>query len=313
MLSFSLLVLGLAGLWYGTELTISGAVSVAKRLGVSEFIVGVAILSVGSDLPELAIAVDGAIRTATDGDASGVIVGTAIGSTLGQIGLVLGISALLAYLTLPRYTVWRHGAMLLGSIVLLALVALDGYVTAVEGWVLVVSYLIYFVALWTDAGKHDPGTGEQLQPLWKSLLFLIVGFVIVVGAAEVTVSSAILLANQLQISEMIIAILLIGLGTSLPELSISVGAVLRGKTRMSVGNLVGSNIFDTLVPIGVAAAISGVTVERGILVRELPFLFVLSAVVLFFFIRVRGVQRREAVVVLLMYGAYVGYKVTVDL
>ena len=308
-MSFLLLILGLAGLWYGTELTISGAVSMAKRLGVSEFIVGVAILSIGSDLPELAIAIDGAIRTATDGDASGVIVGTAIGSTLGQIGLVLGVSALLAYLTLPLRTVWRHGAMLLGSIVLLALVALDGYVTAVEGWILVVCYLIYFILLWTDAGKHDPGTGEELKPLWQSSIYLVVGFVIVVVAAEVTVSSAILLANQLGISEMMIAILLIGLGTSLPELSISVGAVLKGKTRMSVGNLVGSNIFDTLVPIGVAAAISGVTVDRGILVRELPFLFVLSAVVLFFFVHVRGVQRREAVVVLMMYCAYVAYKV----
>lgn len=308
-MSFLLLILGLAGLWYGTELTISGAVSMAKRLGVSEFIVGVAILSIGSDLPELAIAIDGAIRTATDGDASGVIVGTAIGSTLGQIGLVLGISALLAYLTLPLRTVWRHGAMLLGSIVLLALVALDGYVTAVEGWILVVCYLIYFILLWTDAGKHDSGTGEALKPLWQSTIYLVVGFVIVVVAAEVTVSSAILLANQLGISEMLIAILLIGLGTSLPELSISVGAVLKGKTRMSVGNLVGSNIFDTLVPIGVAAAISGVTVDRSILVRELPFLFVLSAVVLFFFVHVRGVQRREAVFVLMMYCAYVAYKV----
>ena len=136
------------------------------------------------------------------------------------------------------------------------------------------------------------------------------GFVIVVGAAEVTVSSAILLANQLGISEIIIAILLIGLGTSLPELSISVGAVLKGKTKMSVGNLVGSNIFDTLVPIGVAATISGVTVQRGILVREIPFLFVLSAVVLYFLLHVRGIQRREAVVVLLMYAAYVAYKVS---
>ena len=123
-------------------------------------------------------------------------------------------------------------------------------------------------------------------------------------------SSAILLANQLGISEIIIAILLIGLGTSLPELSISVGAVLKGKTKMSVGNLVGSNIFDTLVPIGVAATISGVTVQRGILVREIPFLFVLSAVVLYFLLHVRGIQRREAVVVLLMYAAYVAYKVS---
>ncbi len=101
MLMFLLLVLGLAGLWYGTELTINGAVALAKRLGLSEFIVGVAILSVGSDLPELAIAVDGSIKTVGGGDASNVVVGTAIGSTLGQIGLVLGITTPSSALTTP--------------------------------------------------------------------------------------------------------------------------------------------------------------------------------------------------------------------
>ncbi|MDJ0761316.1 MAG: sodium:calcium antiporter [Woeseiaceae bacterium] len=313
MLMFLLLVLGLIGLWYGTELTINGAVSLAKRLGVSEFIVGVAILSVGSDLPELAIAVDGAIKTAGAGDASNVVVGTAIGSTLGQIGLVLGITALLAYLTLPKRTALRHGAVLLGSIIILALMAADGYVSALEGIVMVVVYLIYFVLLWTDAGKHDPGTGEELQPPLKSLVILLVGFTIVIVAAEVTVSSAIELAEQLGVSETVIAILLIGLGTSLPELSISLGAVMKGKARMSVGNLIGSNVFDTLVPIGVAAAISGVTVERSILFKELPFLFILTTVVLFFFLRVRGLQRWEAVVILSMYGGYVISKVSGNL
>ncbi len=310
---FLLLMLGLIGLWYGTELTINGAVALAKRLGVSEFIVGVAILSVGSDLPELAIAVGGAIKTAVDGDASNVVVGTAIGSTLGQIGLVLGITALLAYLTLPKRTALRHGAVLLGSIIILALMAADGLVSALEGVVMVVVYLIYFVLLWTDAGKHDPGTGEALQPPLKSFVFLLIGFSIVIVAAEVTVSSAIELAEQLGVSEIVIAILLIGLGTSLPELSISLGAVMKGKARMSVGNLIGSNIFDTLVPIGVAAMISAVTVEKSILFRELPFLFILTSVVLFFFLRVRGLQRWEAVVILAMYGGYVIAKVSGNL
>ncbi len=310
MLMFLLLVLGLAGLWYGTELTINGAVALAKRLGLSEFIVGVAILSVGSDLPELAIAVDGSIKTVGGGDASNVVVGTAIGSTLGQIGLVLGITALLAYLTLPRITAWRHGAVLLGSIIILALMAADGVVSALEGVVMVVVYLIYFVLLWTDAGKHDPGTGEELQSPVKSLVSLIVGFAIVIVAAEVTVSSAIQLAEQLGVSEIVIAVLLIGLGTSLPELSISLGAVMKGKARMSVGNLIGSNVFDTLVPIGVAAVIADVTVDRGILYKELPFLFILTSVVLFFVLRVRGLQRWEAVVILAMYGAYAVAKVS---
>ena len=118
------LLLGLAGLWYGTELTIRGAVTVASRLGVSDFIVGVAILSIGSDLPELAIAIDGAVINLRAGDASDVIVGTAIGSSLGQIGFVLGTAALLSYLTLPRSVVFQHGSVLLGSALLLGIFGL---------------------------------------------------------------------------------------------------------------------------------------------------------------------------------------------
>ena len=89
-MDIALLILGLAGLWFGTEVTIRGAISVAKRFGVSEFIVGVVILSIGSDLPELAIAIDAGIKNATGGDYSDVVVGSALGSTLGQIGFVLG-------------------------------------------------------------------------------------------------------------------------------------------------------------------------------------------------------------------------------
>jgi cation:H+ antiporter len=153
-MDYLLLLIGLAGLWFGTELTIRGAVTVAERLGVSEFIVGVAILSIGSDLPELAIAVDGAIKNLYAGDTSDVIIGTALGSSLGQMGFVLGVAALFSYLTLPRSVVYRHGSILLGSVVLLGIFGLDGHVTATEGIALVTVYLIYFVALFGDRSAH---------------------------------------------------------------------------------------------------------------------------------------------------------------
>ena len=305
------LLFGLAGLWYGTELTIRGAVTVASRLGVSEFIVGVAILSIGSDLPELAIAIDGALINLHAGDASDVVVGTAIGSSLGQIGFVLGTAALLSYLTLPRSMVFQHGSVLLGSAVLLGVFGFDGTVSRTEGIALLVVYFIYFAALLGDRRKSsdlDAQDGAIATP--RAWLYLLVGLGIVGICAELTVSGAIAVAAALNISETFVAVVIIGLGTSLPELSISIAAVMKQRARMSVGNLVGSNIFDTLVPVGAAAAISTLRFDENLLRYELPFLFFLTLIVLIFFLRKRGIQKGEAIIVLALYGGYLLLKLS---
>lgn len=305
------LLFGLAGLWYGTELTIRGAVTVASRLGVSEFIVGVAILSIGSDLPELAIAIDGAIINLRAGDASDVVVGTAIGSSLGQIGFVLGTAALMSYLTLPRSMIFQHGSVLLGSALLLGIFGLDGAVSRTEGMALLVVYFIYFMALFGDRRKSADPDGED-GPVGnaRAWLYLAVGLGIVGICAELTVSGAIGVAAALGISEAFVAVIIIGLGTSLPELSISVGAAIKKRARMSVGNLIGSNIFDTLVPVGAAAAIAGLRFDGNLLRFDLPFLFFLTLVVLAFFLRKRGIQKGEAVIILALYGSYLLLKLS---
>jgi cation:H+ antiporter len=310
-LEYLALLFGLAGLWFGTELTIHGAVTVASRLGVSEFIVGVAILSIGSDLPELAIAVDGALINLQSGDASDVVVGTAIGSSLGQIGFVLGTAALLSYLTLPRTMIIQHGSVLLGSAALLGVFGFDGTVTKAEGLALLVVYAIYFAALFGDRQKNaeqDNDTGHI--GTGRAWLYLLIGLGIVGISAEFTVSGAIAVAAALDVSEVLVAVIIIGLGTSLPELSISVGAALKGRARMSVGNLIGSNIFDTLVPVGAAAAISTLRFDGNLLRYELPFLFFLTLTVLVFFLRKRGIQKSEAVIILALYGSYLLLKLS---
>lgn len=300
-----LLLASLAGLWFGTELAIRGAVSIAKRFGVSEFIVGVAILSIGSDLPELAIAIDGAIKILGGNDVSTVIVGSALGSSLGQIGFVLGIIAFIAYLTLPLRIVHLHGGILLGSILVLGLLGADGVVTRAEGLALLVVYSVYLIALFTEVKPPNGADGQSVLALLRTLTYLAIGLVLVVGSAELTVTSAQRVAASFGVSDAFVAIVIIGLGTSLPELSISVGAVLKGRYRMSVGNLIGSTIFDVLVPIGVAAAISGLRFERGMFRFEVPYLFALSLVVLLFFARRRGIKKHEAAIILAIYVAYV--------
>lgn len=303
------LLAGLVGLWAGTEAALRGAVAVADRLGVSEFLIGVAILSVGSDLPELAIAIDAALKNLDGRDFSDLVVGSALGSGLGQIGFVLGVAGLLAQLTLPRETMYRHGGVLLGSLVVLGVFGGDGAVTRLEGFVLVALYLGYLGMLFaSQRNQNGGGEGRQRFRLLPAILYLVVGLGVVVASAELTVTSASTLALNLGIEESFVAIIIIGLGSSLPELSISIAAVMKGNTRLSVGNLVGSNIFDTLVPVGAAALIATLRFDRPMLTFELPFLFAVTAIVLALFAGPRGVRKPEAAVVLGAYLVYVSIK-----
>jgi len=304
-MEFLALLAGLAGLWLGTEVTIRAAVVIAARLSVSEFIIGAVLLSAGSDLPELMIAIRAALETLQSAQASDIVVGSALGSSLGQIGFVLGIAGLTASLSLPRKLVFQHGGVLLGSLILLGLFGLDGRVSRVEGISLVTVYVIYLSTLLAEATAiAKPRRQVKLDSPLVSLAYLLMGLVIVVGSTELTVSSATRLAVVLNLEQSFIAVIIIGLGSSLPELSISVGAAFKRRASMSVGNLIGSNIFDTLVPVGVAAAIVDLEFDASMLHLEVPILFILSVLVLVLLARSKGMKKREAAIIL---GLYLGY------
>lgn len=304
-MEFLALLAGLAGLWLGTEVTIRAAVVIAARLSVSEFIIGAVLLSVGSDLPELMIAIRAALETLQSAQASDIVVGSALGSSLGQIGFVLGIAGLTASLALPRKLIFQHGGVLLGSLILLGLFGLDGRVSRVEGISLVTVYVIYLSTLLAEATAiAQPRRRVKLDSPLVSLAYLLIGLVIVVGSTELTVSSATRLAVVLNLEQSFIAVIIIGLGSSLPELSISVGAAFKRRASMSVGNLIGSNIFDTLVPVGVAAAIVDLEFDASMLHLEVPILFILSVLVLVLLARSKGIKKGEAAIIL---GLYLGY------
>lgn len=309
-LDFFLLIAGIMGLWLGTELTIGGALAIARRHQLSEFFVGLVILSIGSDLPEIAIAVDAGLKGLMGQDTSGVVVGSSIGSVVAQIGFVLGIGGLISHLELPRGFIFRHGAVLLGATVLLFLVAFDGTVTNIEGLTLIAFYGLYVIAL------MNGDTAPEAEPEMiagggaRSWLLLSAGLVTVILGSEITVTSVVSIAHAFDISEALISVLIIGLGTSLPELSISISAIFKRKTHMSVGNIIGSNILDTLLPIGIAAVISAVTFESQLLYFDLPYIFVLTAVVLGLFLSRGGVSKAKAGVILGMYATYVLVKLS---
>jgi cation:H+ antiporter len=309
-LDFFLLIAGLLGLWLGTELTIGGALAIARRHNLSEFFVGLVILSIGSDLPEIAIAIDAGFKSLGGRDASGVVVGSSIGSVVAQIGFVLGLGGLISYLTLPRDFIYRHGAVLLTATVLLFVLAFDGIVTRAEGLALITFYALYVIALMNGGNKPEevPGTIAGGGP--KSWTLLCVGLITVILGSEVTVNSVVNIAHVFNISEALISVLIIGLGTSLPELSISISAILKKRNHMSVGNIIGSNILDTVLPIGLAAVISAVTVEHQLLLFDIPYIFVLTTIVLGLFLAKKGVGRSQGVIILSVYAVYVTFKLT---
>jgi cation:H+ antiporter len=308
-LDFLLLIAGLVGLWLGTELTIGGALAIARRHNLSEFFVGLVILSIGSDLPEIAVAADAGIKGLMGQDASGVVVGTSIGSIVTQISFVLGVGALINFLALPRSFLLKHGSVLLVSTILLFLVAFDGVVSRVEGLTLIMFYAVYLIILVNNGDTPGQEHGTVAGGGLRSWTLLVVGLTTVVLGSEFTVSSVINIAQAFEVSEVIVSVLIIGLGTSLPELSISISAILKKRTQMSVGNIIGSNILDTLLPIGVAAVISAVNFERSLLLFDLPYIFVLTTIVLGLFFLKKGLGRTGGIIILSLYGLYVAIKI----
>jgi cation:H+ antiporter len=308
VLEISLLALGLAGLWVGTHYVVEGAANLAKVLGISDYLVGLVVLSIGSDLPEIAIALKAGLQGVPGPETSGIIVGSALGSALGQFGLVLAILGISGGVPGQTRIAWRDIIAVLGSIGLLAGFALDGVISKVEGIVLIGTYGLYlFSLLHTEsANLHPPEQTHRVKNHY--LPQLLCGVVVVILASHVTVDAALALAKLFAVESSLVSLLIIGVGTSLPELSISLGALLRGKTALSVGNLIGSNILDTLLPIGLTATFVELLFPYDVLSFDLATLFAMSLLVVLFLGSRVGMGRIQGSIILLSYLIYVYLK-----
>ncbi len=303
-----LLTAGILGLWAGTELTVRKAIILTKRFRVSSVFIGMSILAFGTDLPELIVAINGSIHNYQGIESSGLIVGNAIGSSISQISIVLGITALVRFLTAGKTQIRYLGVELIGSLVLLALVAFDNVITWNDGAILISAFFIYFLGhLNRERAKKIEEVEEKsiLLNTTGHVVLLIIGLTIVVLASELTVSNALLIAEQWEISQSFVGAIIIGLGTSLPELAISIGSILKNKPGLTIGNILGSNIFDLLVPIGVGSLISTIYVDRSILLFDIPYLLVLSVLVIWFLRKKKGLQRMEGIGLAAIYAVYV--------
>jgi cation:H+ antiporter len=304
-----LLGVGLLGLWIGTEMVVRGAIVMARRLRVAELVIGLTLLAFGTDLPELVVAIDGAIHGIHGENVSGVIVGNAIGSSICQISLIIGLTSLFHYLNVGKVQIRYLAIELLGSLLMLYLVSFDNVITWNEGTVLVVVFLIYFFSHLQREQRdytedEEPEEVKKRRPLWWYIAMVIIGLVVVIFSSNYTIDHAMELTRMWGVRQSFVGAIIVGAGTSLPELAVSVGAILKRKPGLSVGSIIGSNIFDLLIPLGVGSLISTIEVNDYILWIDLPFLFVISCFVLLFLSRTKGLQRREGAGLILLYMGY---------
>lgn len=306
-MSFSLIfiLVGLVGLWIGTRWIINGALGIAKRFNLSHAFVGVAILAVGTDLPEVFVSVKASLNNLKGIESSGIITGNAIGSSISQITFILGIAGLFLNFRMTNRDLLRDGIALIISIALLIIFGLDGLIVQWEGLTMVVIYLLYyFVLLKTQTNNTDDNNEGNDYSNFVLTLFLLSGFIILIFSSHLVVENAMALAENWGVAQSFVGIVIVGLGTSLPELAVSIGAAFKKSAGMSVGNVIGSNIFDGLIPIGIGGVISTTKIEGFLLHFDLPFLFAVTLLVLLFLWTKRGISFIEGVVLIFLFFLY---------
>jgi cation:H+ antiporter len=307
MIPFLLLLLGITGLLWGTHLVIGNATLIARRFGWSDFVIGIVILAIGTDLPELVVAVNAALKSLGGQDFAPIIIGNSLGSCFGQLVFSLGVAGLFARLTTSRENIRRHGSVAVTSLVLLYLLGMDGSISRLDGVLLVLAFAAYLALVMRDGSSEDevdiPG-----HILGIALFWLVLGLVVLALGADMAVDSVTELAYRWQISEAVISIVILGMGTSLPELSLALAAIFQKRTQLTIGNLVGSNIFDTLVPIGVAAVIAPLNFKQNFLAFDIPILFFVTVLALALLGIKPGLVRHRAALLVFIYIAYASYR-----
>lgn len=246
---------GLAGLILGGEFLVRGAVGIAQRFHVPPLVIGLTIVGFGTSTPELLVSVQAAL-----GGVPALALGNVVGSNIANVLLILGLSAMIVPVVLNLVKLKRDFVFMLGATLALCVVLLDGVVSRIEGGLLVVSLIVYLWICLTSA-REIPETATRVRPVWQSVALLAVGFVGLLIGANALVASATQMARAFGVSEAVIGLTIVAIGTSLPEMATGVLAAIRKHPEIAIGNVLGSNIFNILGILGITAAITPVPVD----------------------------------------------------
>lgn len=269
--SIGLILIGFLLLGAGAELLVGGASRLALRLGVTPLAVGLTIVAFGTSAPELAVSVESTLN-----NLSALALGNVIGSNIANIGLILGITAMIQPIHVERSLVRQQIPIVIACSVLLGLLLLDGEVNRVDGFLLIIGLCAYlYLSYRQSRGEFNDGETLDLPPAITpqkpgstlvNVAFVVIGLGLLVFGSQLFVNNAVVLARFLGISEAIIGLTLVAVGTSIPELATSVLAAFRRQSDIAIGNVVGSNTFNILCVLGVTAVVGSISGEQFSLV-----------------------------------------------
>ena len=313
-MAFNLLlfIAGLVALYYGAEWLVRGGARLARSFNVSPLVVGLTVISFGTSAPELVVSVLAALRGQSD-----VAIGNVVGSNFMNIGLILAVTTLITPIRVEIRLLVREMPILVATAIAVFLLALDGSLGRLDGGILLAGFAGYLFFVLRTARAEPATVGAEFEEfeeaieatprgenrLWD-LFLIVIGLVGLVVGAQMLVTSALFFARAMGLSELVIGLTVVAIGTSLPELATSVLAAFRGEADIAIGNVIGSNIFNTVAILGVATTIQPIPVSGPLLRFDIPVMIAVSfALVLLGFLDKR-LGRRDGAFLLAGYLAY---------
>lgn len=260
-LEIILLIAGIAMLVKGADWFVCGTSQVAARYGISQLVIGLTVVAMGTSAPEASVSITAALNNSAD-----ITIGNIVGSNILNILIILGITALAAPICINRETICKDIPFLIIITLLFLVFSVTGNVINIfEGIVFLIIFVLYMLYLFKQAKKNNDSEKNEVKEMavWKMWTLAAVGLAVVIIGSKITVNSAKSIAYAAGMSERFIGLTIVALGTSLPELFTSVLAAVRGKADIAIGNIVGSNIFNILAVIGASAVITPVYCNQG--------------------------------------------------
>lgn len=306
MLTALYFILGLGLLYYGADYLVKGGASIALKLKVSPLVIGLTLVAYGTSAPELVVSVDAALKGLGD-----VSIGNVVGSNICNIALILGLCAAITPLRVNPELLKKDFWIMLGAaVLLLGFYALNGGVNRWEAALLLTGSITYTLWSFHSSRKEGKTTQEEMPEsrynIWLSVLMVMGGLAALVGGAKLFVNAAIVIAHSCGVSEAVIGLTVVAVGTSLPELATSVVAAVKKEQDIAIGNVVGSNIFNILAILGVAPLISPIQTQ-GISYVDM-FLMLGVTVLLYPFMKSgMKISRKEGIAFLVIYILYTVY------
>ncbi|MBS3978586.1 MAG: calcium/sodium antiporter [Rhodobacteraceae bacterium] len=297
-MTYLLFTLGLVMLFAGGESLVRGASSVARHFHLSPMVIGLTIVGFGTSAPELLVS----LQAALDGRPE-IAIGNVVGSNIANILLILGVSALIAPLIIPARRMWRDLAFMLAATFIIWGMLLGTEITRTYGAILFLGLLL-FLGVTFKYGKIEPDLDQPVENQLKAWAYTIGGLIVLVLGARFLVNSAVEIATTYGISQAVIGLTIVAVGTSLPELATSVIAAYRKHTEIAVGNIVGSNIFNIFSILGITAMITPIPVDPRFAAIDMPWAAVAAVGLTVLAFALNGLPRIAGLILL---GAYAGY------